>query len=254
MPYVQSNGVRIHYEVDGQGPPLVMVHGWSWSIADFYEYGWVQELQDSYELILIDPRGHGYSDKPHEVAAYDPKLMVQDILAVMDVLTISKTCYLGVSQGGVLGYGLLKYAPERLQALLVGAADPYIWNPKEMDLVYDKLRRGMKAYLEWDIPDSPNLTVTDWFMCRRLANDPEALIACIEAGRGIGFEEVIPANTVPCLLFVGMEDSYYPYVKRCAEEMPNTQLLEIPNRAHGELFRFTEPLSGIKQFLAEVHR
>ncbi len=134
MPYVQSSdGVRIHYEVDGQGPPLVMVHGWSWSIGDFYEYGWVKELQDSYELILIDPRGHGYSDKPHEAAAYAPNLMVQDILSVMDALSLSKACYLGVSQGGVLGYGLLKYAPERVQALLIGAADPYVWNPKEND-------------------------------------------------------------------------------------------------------------------------
>jgi pimeloyl-ACP methyl ester carboxylesterase len=166
---------------------------------------------------------------------------------------------LGVSLSGHLGFGLLKYAPERLRALLVGASDPY---PSETTLeerrsseLWSKLRSGMKAYYKWDIPESPNLTVTDWFMCRRLANDPEALIACIEGGHGVSYEEIVPHNTIPCLLFVGTADTeFYPYVKQCAEEMPNTQLLEVPNRAHGELFRFTEPLPGIRKFLAEVHR
>jgi pimeloyl-ACP methyl ester carboxylesterase len=239
--------------VDGQGPPLVMVHGWSWSIADFYEYGWVKDLQDSYQLILIDPRGHGYSDKPHEVAAYALNLMAQDVLAVMDTLAISKACYLGVSMGGRIGFALLRYAPERIQAFLVGAASPYAWDPEKNDFLYDKLRGGMRAYYDWDIPDSPNLTVTDWFMCRRLANDPAALISCMRA-HGTGFEDVLPNNTVPCLFFAGSLDGILPDMQRCVAEMPNAQLLVIPNRAHGELFRFTEPLPRIKKFLAEVYR
>jgi len=125
MPYVDSHGTRIHYEVEGQGPPLVMVHGWSWSIGDFYEYGWVKGLQDDNQLILIDPRGHGYSDKPHEVAAYDGQLMIQDVLAVMDALYIERAAYLGASMGGMIGFGLAAHAPERLYALLPGAAHPY---------------------------------------------------------------------------------------------------------------------------------
>lgn len=251
MPYVLNDGVRIHYEVEGQGPPLIMVHGWSWSMADFYEYGWVKELQESYTLILIDTRGHGYSDKPHEVADYAPKLMAQDIVAVMDTLGISKACYLGVSMGGFIGFALLRYAPERIRAFLVGASQPYPWNPGEDNILYTKLRGGMKAYLEWDIPESPGLTVTNWFMCRRLANDPEALSACFKSF-GTSFEDVIPKNTIPCLFFAGSLDGAIPSMKRCVEEMPNTQLLVIPNRAHGELFRFTEPIPGIKRFLAEV--
>jgi pimeloyl-ACP methyl ester carboxylesterase len=259
MPYVQNNRVRIHYEVEGQGPPLVMVHGWNCSIGDFYEFGWVKELQDIYELILIDPRGHGYSDKPHEPAAYDRKLMVQDILAVMDALRVSQACYLGASLGGVLGFGLAKYAPQRLRALILGASDPY---PSETTLearrgseLWSKLTSGMKTYLEWTFPQNTEIVVTDWFLYRRLANDPAALLACLEAGVGVSYEELVPHNTIPCLLFVGTADTeFYPYVKQCAEEMPNTQLLEIPNREHGDLFRGTEPLLGIKRFLAKIHQ
>ena len=114
MSYVQSNGVRIHYEVEGQGSPLVMIHGWSWSIGDFYEYGWVR-FRDSYELILIIA-GHGYSDKPHEVTAYGQRLMVQDVINVMDALSISQASYLGASMGGMIGLswpGMLPRASKR---------------------------------------------------------------------------------------------------------------------------------------------
>ena len=256
MPYVDSHGTRIHYEVEGQGPPLVMVHGWSWSIGDFYEYGWVKGLQDDNQLILIDPRGHGYSDKPHEVAAYDGQLMIQDVLAVMDALYIERAAYLGASMGGMIGFGLAAHAPERLYALLPGAAHPYgnedslaEWKSSEM---WSCLSRDMRAFLEWDIPLSENLEVTDWFLCRQLANDPQALLACWEAASRTGYREFLPHNAVPCLLFVGTADSAHSHIKRCAGEMSNAQLLEIPNRAHGELFRVVEALPGIKQFLASV--
>jgi pimeloyl-ACP methyl ester carboxylesterase len=256
MPYVQSNGIRIHYEVEGQGPPLVMIHGWSWSIGDFYEYGWVKGLQDDNQLILIDPRGHGYSDKPHEVAAYDQQLMVQDVLNVMDALHIRRAAYMGASMGGMIGFGLAEAAPERLYAVLPGAATPYF---SELSLaeaksseMWSRLSRDMRAYLEWDIPLSASLEVTDWFLCRQLANDPQALLACLEALYGFKNHEFLPHNTVPCLLFVGTADGNYPDVKRCAGEMRNAQLLEVPNRGHGELFRVVEALPGIKQFLASV--
>ena len=68
MPYINNNGIRIHYQVDGvkQGPPLVLLHGTTQSLGDWYELGWVEGLKSDYRLILIDLRGLGHSDKPHE--------------------------------------------------------------------------------------------------------------------------------------------------------------------------------------------
>lgn len=65
MPYVNNEGVRIYYEVEGQGPPLVLIAGLTGNLKTWRLYGYVKELKGDYRLILLDPRGHGDSDKPH---------------------------------------------------------------------------------------------------------------------------------------------------------------------------------------------
>jgi pimeloyl-ACP methyl ester carboxylesterase len=64
MPYVDNDGVRIHYEVEGHGPSLVLQHGFTHSLRRWYLHGYVDALRNDYELVLIDARGHGKSDKP----------------------------------------------------------------------------------------------------------------------------------------------------------------------------------------------
>ena len=64
MPFVTNRGVRIHYQVEGQGPPLVLLPGYSMTGEDWREFGYVAGLRAHYTLILIDPRGYGASDRP----------------------------------------------------------------------------------------------------------------------------------------------------------------------------------------------
>ena len=90
MPYVDNSGVKIHYHVEGDGPPLVLQHGLTNSLETWYAYGFVEELQKDYRLILVDARGHGRSGKPHDPADYDLKLRVSDILAVIDDVGVDK--------------------------------------------------------------------------------------------------------------------------------------------------------------------
>lgn len=68
MAYADNNGIRIHYQVEGDGPPLVLQHGYSDSLESWYEFGYVDKLKSQCQLILIDARGHGASDKPHDTA------------------------------------------------------------------------------------------------------------------------------------------------------------------------------------------
>ena len=85
MPYVTNGDVRIHYHLDGNadGPPLVLQHGYSMSLLDWYDPGYVDALGGTYRLILIDARGHGASDKPHVPDAYRAARMASDVVAVV---------------------------------------------------------------------------------------------------------------------------------------------------------------------------
>ena len=111
MPYVDNSGVRIHYHVEGEGPPLVIQHGLTSSLENWYAYGYVEALKKDYRLILVDARGHGLSDKPHDPADYELGLRVKDILAVMDDVGVDKAHYLGYYMGGRIGFGLVKMRP-----------------------------------------------------------------------------------------------------------------------------------------------
>ncbi|MDP6798348.1 MAG: alpha/beta hydrolase [SAR202 cluster bacterium] len=62
MPFADNEGTRIHYHVEGSGPPLVLQHGLTSSLENWYAYGYVEPLKAAHQLILIDVRGHGKSD------------------------------------------------------------------------------------------------------------------------------------------------------------------------------------------------
>ena len=61
MPHANNQGVRIHYEVEGDGPPFVLLHGGLSNLEVWYEIGYVESLKKDYKLILIDARGYGAS-------------------------------------------------------------------------------------------------------------------------------------------------------------------------------------------------
>ena len=79
MPYADNNGVRIHYHVEGQGQPVVMLHGLTTSMEQWIKAGYVDALKDDYKLILLDARGHGKSDRPYKPEDYEPILMAGEI-------------------------------------------------------------------------------------------------------------------------------------------------------------------------------
>jgi len=122
MPYVQNDQIRIHYHVEGRGPALVLQHGLLGSLEDWHSFGYVTGLEDSYRLILIDQRGHGHSDKPYDSASYSLEQNTADVIAVLDDLKIPRASYFGYSMGGWIGFGVAKYASERFDSIIIGAA------------------------------------------------------------------------------------------------------------------------------------
>ena len=125
MAYANNADVRIHYRVEGSGPPLVLHH---WTFADlewWYDFGYVDVLKESATLILIDSRAHGLSDKPVAPNAYDVKTRVKDVVCVLDAAGIAKAHFFGFSMGGWIGYGMAAYASQRICSFTIGGAHPY---------------------------------------------------------------------------------------------------------------------------------
>lgn len=103
MPYItrkdNNQEINIYYESVGNGEPIVFHHGNGNCIKDWYTLGYVDELANDYQLILIDSRGYGKSSKPHDPAAYNLHSRANDTIAVLNELGIEKAHCLGGSIG-----------------------------------------------------------------------------------------------------------------------------------------------------------
>lgn len=99
-PHIDNHGVSVHCHVEGEGSPFVLQHGFAMSLERWHEAGYVDALRRDHQVILIDARGHGASDKPHDIEAYSPRSSVADVLAVLDALDVSKAHFWGYSMGG----------------------------------------------------------------------------------------------------------------------------------------------------------
>lgn len=212
MPFVNNDGIQIHYEVIGSGAPLVLLHGLSDSSACWQEYGYTDLLKDHLQLIQIDARGHGRSDKPHSAAAYNLKLRAGDVVAVLDALQIERAACFGYSMGALIGFGLAVYAPERVERLILGGAHPYGGSTAFFRQIFDQGLLAWVGLLEQLAGPLPPATRE-----RLLANDIEALRASVAEDRP-DLAPDLAASQLAIELFVGADDPARPLVERYAAE------------------------------------
>lgn len=251
MPYVSNQGVRIYYQTEGDGAPLVLQHGFSDSLESWYESGYVDALKSDYQLILVDARGHGRSDKPHDPEAYDSPYFVADIVAMLDALSLPKVHYFGYSMGAGIGFGIATYGADRIHSFILGGSHPYQPPPASADPWIPMLQEGPNAVPSiWEMDAPISLALRD----RLLSNDVEALVAYRQKrGELPGDETVLPTMTMPCLLFAGEADSRYARVKECITHMPNVTFVSVPDLGHIDtFFRSDLVLPDIKRFLHRI--
>ena len=166
MAHINNQGVNIHYKVEGKGSPIVLLHGAFGSCEDWIEFGYVARLGRDYKLILVDLRGLGQSDKPHDPNSYSIDLYVQDVIAVLDELGIGICHTIGYSFGGWIVYSLLRKYPERIQSMILLDGVPGPDDPK--------IFRYLAENMEELIPQSQN---TPARKARLLNNDEIALLS-----------------------------------------------------------------------------
>ena len=178
-----SNGVRIHYASLGQGPLVVMLHGF----PDFW-YSWrdqMEVLSSDFQTVAIDLRGYNLSDKPAGVESYAMPLLVGDVAAVIRHLGKDKAIVVGHDWGGAVAWYLALTQPQMVEKLVIlnlphpnGLTRELLTNPKQYDnSAYARTFREKDPSAPdvfFGMPMTPE-TLSSW------VKDPEARKRYVEA-------------------------------------------------------------------------
>jgi pimeloyl-ACP methyl ester carboxylesterase len=124
------DSTRIYYEVKGNGEPVLLVHGFivngqSWKRTELYK----DLLTAGYKVIILDQRGNGFSDKPHDSTAYDNDAEAKDIMALMKLLKIKKYSAVGYSRGSIIVSRLL-VLDKKIKKGVMGGMGAEFTNPE----------------------------------------------------------------------------------------------------------------------------
>lgn len=250
MPYADNNGVRIHYHMEGEGPPLVLQHGLTSSILRWYEFGFVDALKSDYRLLLIDARGHGDSDKPHDAAAYNQTTMASDVIAVMDAEGIKKAHYIGYSMGGSIGFAIAESFADRFHSLTIGGMHPYPLDAVGLQERITRIRAGgMEGYVADLAADGD--VISPERKAQLLANDPKAIIgASLGLIQRPDMSPALPNMTMPCLVYCGDADGLHVGASKCVKHMPNVTWVSLPGLDHTQAMERSElVLPHVRAFL-----
>ena len=262
MARVDNDGVGIHYEVEGSGPPVVLMHGMGGSIQNWVRAGYVDALRGELKLILVDARGFGDSDKPHDPLSYTREAKVSDVVAVLDDLAIDKAHYWGYSMGASNGWAMGMLRPDRVESLLLGAY-PSLPSPvSERNRVKWESRAklmtlGMDVYIT--AVEMVNGPMPDAQRAMLMANVAQAYAAQQIANIDWGVPEAdLSAMTVRTLVYSGTKDDYplpdnHAMCRHSASLAPNATFLALAGHDHTTAFyQSADIIPHIRRFLGLV--
>jgi pimeloyl-ACP methyl ester carboxylesterase len=231
MPKIDRDGVKIYYEVHGDGPPLILTHGYSSTSAMWN--GQVTALSRNHKLVLWDMRGHGQSDYPEDPAAYSETLTVGDIAALLDEVGAKTAIVGGLSLGGYMSLAFYRAHPERVAALLIIDTGPGFkkddareaWNRRAFDTAERFEREGLEV-LQSASRERSTVSHRD---ATGLARAARGMLTQRDA-RVI---ELLPNIKVPSLIVVGADDT--PFLAASdymAAKIPGAKKVVIPAAGH----------------------
>ena len=231
MPKIDRDGVKIHYDVHGDGPPLILTHGYS-STSGMWN-GQIDALSRRHKLVLWDMRGHGQSDYPDDPAAYSEAATVGDIAAVLDAVGARRAVVGGLSLGGYMSLAFYRAHPKRVSALLIIDTGPgfkkddarEVWNKRALDTA-DRFDREGLDVLKSASRERSTVSHRD---ATGLARAARGMLTQRDA-RVI---ELLPEIKVPSLVVVGADDT--PFLAASdymAAKIPGAQKVVIPAAGH----------------------
>lgn len=238
MPTFNANGIELYYEEQGEGAPLILLHGLGANRAMFKRE--MEHWGASYRVIGLDSRGHGRSGKPAEFTLNDH---IEDTVALLDHLGIQKAHVLGVSMGSYIAQGIALAHPDRVEklVLVVSKAHGKTSSTQEMieqhaeelggvdeqqypDILFKYMFHDQEAVKEWQ----EELWQTEQELS--LAE----MAAANKALAGFDFRAALPTVAAETLVISGTYDGLNPPErgKELASLIPNARFIEFENSGH----------------------
>ncbi len=248
MPSFQNGDVEIAYLDEGEGDPIVLVHGFASTKNVNWVYPtWVSELKkNGRRVVALDNRGHGDSSKLYDSESYGIPTMAGDVSALMDHLDIERADIMGYSLGARMTAWLARNAPQRLRSAIFGGIGIGLiegGGPGEnvaaaleapsLDDVTDPVGRTFRAFAD------------------QTRSDRRALAACLRGSRGLMAREDAAGITVPVLIAVGTADEIAGSAAALGKIIPGAKVLDIPNRDHMRSVGDKVYKTGVLEFLSE---
>lgn len=242
-----SDGTEIAYEVVGEGPPVVLIHGFASNRQTNWKGpGWYQTLNDAgFQVIACDGRGHGESGKPHAPAAYGDAMMAMDAVRLLDHLGHDRAHFFGYSMGAYVTTHLLGHHEERCLSGILGGIGEHstvgtIGDPSYFAKAFEAESRSAL--------DDPMLRAYRHF-ADRLGQDLVAMAACISQPRLPFDANRLSSVQVPVLVVTGEKDKRMGRPEPLAALFANGQAVCVEQRDHMTTVGDKETKTAVVSFL-----
>ena len=264
---VEKN-VQLHVTDLGEGPAVVLIHGWPLSDA-MYEYQYQYLVQKGYRIIGITLRGFGKSDKPYSKYNYD--VYADDIKVVLDKLNITNATLGGFSMGGAIAiHYVAKHKAAHISKLvLFGAAAP-VWTKRD-DYPFGFTKETVNELIQLSVANRPQLLenfgkifgatetalpfgLGNWLGAINLEASPYATTQSLIALREADLRSELSKIKIPTAIFHGVKDKIceFALAEQMQKGIKNAYIVRFENSGHGlfieELEKFnTELLKFLQQ-------
>jgi pimeloyl-ACP methyl ester carboxylesterase len=258
MPFVTGpDGVRLHYEVEGDGPPLILHLGAGCDSDLWRAAGYLGPLSRKYQCVLFDHRGHGKSDRPREVGAYHIDRFVDDVGALLDHLRLDSVHFWGWSNAMFVACAAAERFPDRIRTLILGGAVGKPVDHTALKVAADKRIQDLRNEgWDWLINAfaAEEGECPDWMKARIRVTDLEQLILWQRARLDWNvtpWDLVVNAKQ-PSLLLVGdLEDDGH-LMTEAAAQMKDATEVRFEGLGHIKAFLASDlVLPHVEAFLAE---
>lgn len=277
--FVSRDGVRLHYQVFGDGPrTILLLPTWSIVHSDFWRHQ-VPHLASRYTVVAFDGRGNGASDRPTDAAAYAETAFADDALAVLDELEVEQAAVISASQGCCWGLILATMSPERVSAAVFIAPDLPFGPPSaeqapayaafdQPQVRYEGWSKWNRHYWHEDWPgfldfffskcftEPESAREIQHFVAMGQETTPDVIVATVEApALTEGDAERLAASlTCPTLVIHGAGDEITP-LHRGQElaKLAAAEMIVLPGSGHEPQCRVPEKVNRLLDEFLDRH-